>query len=107
MRSERAVGPQTVRPPVEREERIVVAYFGRELRHFSARHIGRIRHHQVERTGKAAGEIAGNKGRARGKAEALGIFARDREGAVRLSPHLYNTADELQRVAEILDRALA
>jgi cysteine desulfurase / selenocysteine lyase len=38
---------------------------------------------------------------------AAGISATVREGAVRLSPHLYNTADELQRVAEILDRALA
>jgi selenocysteine lyase/cysteine desulfurase len=35
-----------------------------------------------------------------------GISATVREGAVRLSPHLYNTADELQRVAEILDRTL-
>jgi selenocysteine lyase/cysteine desulfurase len=37
---------------------------------------------------------------------AAGVSATVREGAVRLSPHLYNTADELQRVAEILDRTL-
>jgi selenocysteine lyase/cysteine desulfurase len=35
-----------------------------------------------------------------------GISATVREGAVRLSPHLYNTAEELARVAEVLDSAL-
>jgi selenocysteine lyase/cysteine desulfurase len=34
-----------------------------------------------------------------------GIFATVREGVLRMSPHLYNTPDDLARVAELLDRA--
>jgi cysteine desulfurase/selenocysteine lyase len=34
---------------------------------------------------------------------AAGIFATVREGVIRLSPHLYNTPAELERVAEVLD----
>lgn len=37
---------------------------------------------------------------------AAGIFATIREGSVRLSPHLYNTPAELERVAEVLDGAI-
>jgi cysteine desulfurase/selenocysteine lyase len=35
-----------------------------------------------------------------------GIVATVREGAIRLSPHLYNTPEELARVAEVLDGSL-
>lgn len=35
-----------------------------------------------------------------------GVVASFREGAIRLSPHCYNTGDEMLRVTEILDRAL-
>jgi selenocysteine lyase/cysteine desulfurase len=28
-----------------------------------------------------------------------------REGAIRLSPHLYNTVEEMERVVAVLDRA--
>jgi len=28
-----------------------------------------------------------------------------REGAIRLSPHLYNTLDEMERVVDILEKA--
>jgi selenocysteine lyase/cysteine desulfurase len=34
------------------------------------------------------------------------IYCSQREGAVRLSPHCYNTSDELERVATVLDGAL-
>jgi selenocysteine lyase/cysteine desulfurase len=37
---------------------------------------------------------------------AAGVTATVREGAVRLSPHLYNTADELVRVTDVLDAEL-
>ncbi len=37
---------------------------------------------------------------------AQGVVASLREGAVRLSPHCYNTVDEMARVAGLLDRAL-
>jgi selenocysteine lyase/cysteine desulfurase len=37
---------------------------------------------------------------------AAGVSTTVREGAVRLSPHLYNTAEEMARVAELLDGAL-
>lgn len=36
--------------------------------------------------------------------QAAGITASVREGALRLSPHGYNTREELQRVVEVLDR---
>ena len=51
VRSECAIGPQAVRPAVERERWIMIAHLGRELRHLAARHIGRIRHHQIETVG--------------------------------------------------------
>ena len=35
-----------------------------------------------------------------------GVVTSLREGAIRLSPHLYNTVEELERVAALLDRAL-
>jgi cysteine desulfurase/selenocysteine lyase len=35
---------------------------------------------------------------------AQGVTASVREGAIRLSPHLFNTADEMVRVTEMLDR---
>ena len=35
---------------------------------------------------------------------AEGVMASVREGAIRLSPHLFNTADEMVRVTEMLDR---
>ena len=35
-----------------------------------------------------------------------GVVTSLREGAIRLSPHLYNTVEELERVAGLLDRAL-
>lgn len=35
---------------------------------------------------------------------AQGVTASVREGAIRLSPHLFNTADEMARVIEMLDR---
>lgn len=38
--------------------------------------------------------------------KAAGVVCSLREGAIRLSPHLYNTADELARVAELLDAGL-
>jgi selenocysteine lyase/cysteine desulfurase len=37
---------------------------------------------------------------------AAGVVASFREGAIRLSPHCYNTVDELVRVVEILERTL-
>jgi selenocysteine lyase/cysteine desulfurase len=37
--------------------------------------------------------------------EAAGVAASLREGAIRLSPHAYNTVDEMARVAEVLERA--
>ena len=37
--------------------------------------------------------------------EAAGVAASLREGAIRLSPHAYNTVEELARVAEVLERA--
>ncbi|HEX5385584.1 MAG TPA: aminotransferase class V-fold PLP-dependent enzyme [Gemmatimonadales bacterium] len=36
---------------------------------------------------------------------AAGVTATVREGAIRLSPHVYNTPEELARVADVLDRA--
>ena len=33
-----------------------------------------------------------------------GVVASFREGAVRLSPHCYNTIEEMERVTQILDR---
>lgn len=39
------------------------------------------------------------------KLREAGVFATVREGSIRLSPHLYNTPEELARVAEILDGA--
>lgn len=36
-----------------------------------------------------------------------GVVASLREGAIRLTPHCYNTLDEMTRVTELLDRALA
>ncbi|HXE57726.1 MAG TPA: aminotransferase class V-fold PLP-dependent enzyme [Gemmatimonadales bacterium] len=36
-----------------------------------------------------------------------GVVTSLREGAIRLSPHLYNTPEELERVVEILDRTAA
>jgi selenocysteine lyase/cysteine desulfurase len=35
-----------------------------------------------------------------------GVVASLREGAIRLSPHCYNTVEEMARVADLLDRAL-
>lgn len=35
---------------------------------------------------------------------AQGVVASVREGAIRLSPHLFNTADEMVRVTEMLER---
>jgi len=35
-----------------------------------------------------------------------GVVASLREGAIRLSPHCYNTIDEMGRVADLLDRAI-
>lgn len=35
----------------------------------------------------------------------VGVLASLREGAIRLSPHCYNTVDEMARVADVLDRA--
>lgn len=37
---------------------------------------------------------------------AAGVVGSLREGAIRLSPHCYNTIDEMERVAGLLDRAL-
>ncbi|MFN0178695.1 MAG: aminotransferase class V-fold PLP-dependent enzyme [Gemmatimonadales bacterium] len=37
---------------------------------------------------------------------AAGVVASLREGAIRFSPHCYNTSDEMERVATLLDRAL-
>lgn len=37
---------------------------------------------------------------------AAGVVASLREGAVRLSPHCYNTLEEMGRVADLLDRAI-
>lgn len=37
---------------------------------------------------------------------AQGVVASFREGAIRLSPHCYNTVDEMARVAALLDRVL-
>ena len=37
---------------------------------------------------------------------AAGVTVSLREGLIRLSPHAYNTADEMARTAELLDRAL-
>jgi len=37
---------------------------------------------------------------------AAGVVASYREGAIRLSPHCYNTVDEMVRVTALLDRAL-
>jgi cysteine desulfurase/selenocysteine lyase len=37
--------------------------------------------------------------------KAAGVVASLREGAIRLSPHFYNTVEEMERVAEILDDA--
>jgi kynureninase len=36
-----------------------------------------------------------------------GVVASYREGAIRLSPHCYNTVDEMVEVAALLDGALA
>jgi selenocysteine lyase/cysteine desulfurase len=36
---------------------------------------------------------------------AQGVIASVREGAIRLSPHLFNTVDEMERVTKMLDRA--
>ncbi|HXV90756.1 MAG TPA: aminotransferase class V-fold PLP-dependent enzyme [Gemmatimonadales bacterium] len=36
---------------------------------------------------------------------AAGVVCSMREGAIRLSPHLYNTVEEMERVVEVLDRA--
>jgi selenocysteine lyase/cysteine desulfurase len=41
--------------------------------------------------------------RAQRALKAAGIIATVREGALRLSPHLYNTPAEMERVAEVLD----
>ena len=46
-------------------------------------------------------------GRAYRALKAAGIVATVREGVIRLSPHLYNTPAELERVAEALDLARA
>jgi hypothetical protein len=35
-----------------------------------------------------------------------GVIASQREGSIRLSPHCYNTVDEMVRVVEILDQSL-
>jgi selenocysteine lyase/cysteine desulfurase len=35
-----------------------------------------------------------------------GIYCSLREGVIRLSPHCYNTVEEMARVAEVLDRAM-
>ncbi len=40
------------------------------------------------------------------KLREAGVFATVREGSIRLSPHLYNTPEELARVAAVLDGAL-
>jgi selenocysteine lyase/cysteine desulfurase len=37
---------------------------------------------------------------------AAGVVASLREGSIRLSPHCYNTIDEMARVADLLDRSL-
>jgi len=42
-------------------------------------------------------------GRAYRSLKAAGVFGTVREGVVRLSPHLYNTPAELERVAEVMD----
>jgi selenocysteine lyase/cysteine desulfurase len=39
--------------------------------------------------------------------KAGGVVSSLREGAIRLSPHLYNTVDEMDRVALLMDRNLA
>jgi selenocysteine lyase/cysteine desulfurase len=41
--------------------------------------------------------------RAQRALKAAGITATVREGAIRLSPHLYNTPAELERVVEVLE----
>ncbi len=46
-------------------------------------------------------EIAG----AHRRLEAEGVICVLREGAIRLSPHVYNTPDEMRRVVSVLDRA--
>ncbi len=38
---------------------------------------------------------------------AAAVVASYREGAIRLSPHCYNTVDEMSRVADLLDRSVA
>jgi selenocysteine lyase/cysteine desulfurase len=45
-------------------------------------------------------------GRAYRALKGASIFGTVREGVVRLSPHLYNTPAELERVSEVLDAAL-
>jgi selenocysteine lyase/cysteine desulfurase len=37
--------------------------------------------------------------------KAAGVVCSLREGAIRLSPHLYNTVEEMERVVAVLDRA--
>lgn len=39
--------------------------------------------------------------------KAAGVVCALREGAIRLSPHCYNTVEEMERVVEVLDEALA
>lgn len=45
-------------------------------------------------------------GRAFRALKAAGVVSSLREGAIRLSPHFYNTVEEMERVVEILDQSL-
>ena len=78
-RRERPIGAQPIRAAIKRKKRIMVAHLRRELRQLVARNIGRIRDHQIEPTDERAGEIAGDERRAFGKAQPLGVVARDRK----------------------------
>ena len=42
-----------------------------------------------------------------GRLREASIIASLREGSIRLSPHFYNTMEELQRVVEVLSRDIA
>jgi len=44
-------------------------------------------------------------GAAFGALKAARVICGMREGAIRLSPHLYNTLDEMRRVVDILEKA--
>ena len=46
-------------------------------------------------------------GRVFAELTAAGVVASYREGAIRLSPHCYNTIDEMSRVADLLERAIS